>query len=154
MGWRAFRMPLTANTWVKSLVRIPRNPPKIETSLVTPFIRILGLPRPVDPAAPRLPRCQIHRSLASQDDEQRVLTGDLCFPKLAQEDLVIITEGISVPGPWRATSNVRRPGVRPIIARASTTSVVTSTICKSNRPFACHCPKVEATIFRALRASC
>jgi len=106
MGWRAFRMPLTANAWVKSLVRIPRNPPKIETSLVTPFIRILGLPRPVDPAAPRLPRCQIYGSLAFRADEQRVLTGDLCFPKLAQEDLVIITEGISVPGPWRATSDV------------------------------------------------
>jgi hypothetical protein len=50
-------MLLTANLGVDALVGIPRNPSKIETSLVTPFIRILCLPRPVDPAAPCLPCC-------------------------------------------------------------------------------------------------
>ena len=50
-------MLLPANAGKDALVGILRNPSQIETRLITPFIRILGLPRPVDPAGPGLPRC-------------------------------------------------------------------------------------------------
>ena len=148
-------MLLTANARIDPLVRIGRNPSKIETGLVTPFVRVLRLPRPVDPATSRLPRCQICMSLASRGDEQRVLTSDLCLPKLAQEGFIIVTEVLSVPRPWRAISDLRRPRERTIIASTGTTAIqVLSTVCKGGCPFAYHRPKMEARILRALRASC
>ena len=50
-------MLLPANAGKDALVGVPRDPSQVETRLITPFIRILGLPRPVDPAGSGLPRC-------------------------------------------------------------------------------------------------
>ena len=60
---------LITNIWIDALVRIRRNPSMLKTSLVTPFIRVLDLPRPVDPASSPLVRCQIYISLACKGDE-------------------------------------------------------------------------------------
>jgi hypothetical protein len=64
LGWRVFGVRLTAKTRINALVWIPRNPPKVETSAIAPLIGILSLPCPIDPAAPRLPRCRAGMSVS------------------------------------------------------------------------------------------
>ena len=106
--------------------RVPRDPPVLQSGLITPIVRLLRLPSPLNPPG----------SLLVRDG--------LSLPVLPEERLVIWAEIRSGPGHGRASSDVFGALVGSVIASADPTSVeILRTISGSGGPFAHDRPKVE-----------
>lgn len=109
---------LVANSRILIVRRVLRDPSILQPSLIGPLIRILSLPRPLDPASPTL---ESHR---------------LGLPILSEEFLVIRTECCAIARFAGTAANIVGSGIRSVVTTScSATIEVFGTIGGSGGPF-------------------
>jgi len=117
---------LSTNPGVLPVGRVLRDPTIPQASLVTPIIRLLRLPRPLDPPSALLVR------------------DGLRLPILPKERLVALAEVRSRACLGRTASNPRRTDVRSIVTCTNSASVeILGAIGRSRCPFTHNHPKME-----------
>lgn len=120
------KSPSSANSGVLPVSRVPRDPPVLQPGLITPIVRLLRLPSPLNPPG----------SLLVRDG--------LSLPVLPEERLVIWAEIRSRPSHSCASSDVFGALVGSIIASADSASIeILRTISCSRGPFTHDRQKVE-----------
>lgn len=133
--WREKRLGSSTDPRVLPVSRVLRDPPILQPSLITPIVRLLRLPRPLNPAS----------SLLKRDG--------LGFPIPPEERLVSRVEIRSGPSLGRTSSDIRGTVMRSIVTCAASASVeILGAIGGSGRPFAHDRPEVEGRECASMRA--
>lgn len=121
--------PSRANVRILTIRRVLRDPPILQSLLITPLLARprLRLPRPLYPPLPRLIRTRLR------------------LPKLPQKRLIRATKPARRTTQPTTAPHPRRPGERPIVPRADPAPIeVRRTIRHCRRPLAYNHPYVES----------
>ena len=123
------------NVRVLALRRVLRDPPVRKAGLVRPVIRILGLPRPLNPALAFLVRDRLR------------------LPVLPEERLVARAERRRVARETRARADAGRSRVGAVVTRADAAAVeISGAVRRGRSPLADERPEVERGKRGAIRA--